>query len=268
MSRAGQASEVGSVFRCAAANHIVIHGLRGQAVAGLDLPAGVDAVRIDFETADPTDDVGLTFSDGRRAYVSAKRELGVDAEFRSTVAGWIHQVPDLGPDDLLVLAAEKLQGKLAHLGPALKAYRAGRADEDARQRQALAALRDLLPDGIADEVFSRARVIEVAGSTDRGLGRSLLVSLAGTSWRATTVRPPSRFYRIFSTPRPVQRLGAESTSGSRRSQTLGLTSFAALRARRALGQLPEGTRWRPTAKRWWLSAGGSISRSWLTTSHR
>jgi hypothetical protein len=54
---------------------VAVHGLRSQPIAGFDLPAGVDSVRLDFETSDPTDDIRITFSDARRAYVSAKRKV-------------------------------------------------------------------------------------------------------------------------------------------------------------------------------------------------
>ena len=57
MSRAGQAGEVGSVFRTVVATHLAVHGLRGRPVSGLDLPSGVDPIRLDFETTDPTDDI-------------------------------------------------------------------------------------------------------------------------------------------------------------------------------------------------------------------
>lgn len=55
MRRAGQAGEVGSVFRCAVATHLAVHALHSRSVSGLDLPDGVDPVRLDFETDDPTD---------------------------------------------------------------------------------------------------------------------------------------------------------------------------------------------------------------------
>ncbi|WP_268249796.1 hypothetical protein [Streptomyces albospinus] len=44
-----------------------MHGLRSRSASGLDLPDGADSIRLDFETDDPTDDIRVTFSDGRRA---------------------------------------------------------------------------------------------------------------------------------------------------------------------------------------------------------
>src|SRR3954454_3625187 len=103
MSRAGQAGGVGSVFRCAVATHLAVHALRSRAISGLDLPDGVDPLRLDFETSDPTDDIRVTFSDGRRAYVSAKRKVAKGRPLDETVKGWVAQAPILGPGDLLVI---------------------------------------------------------------------------------------------------------------------------------------------------------------------
>lgn len=89
MSSAGKANEVGSVFRGVVAAHLAVYGLRSRLVPGLELPDGVVPVRLDFETTDPTDDLRVTFSDGRRAYVSAKRQVNKDKPLKETVKGWI-----------------------------------------------------------------------------------------------------------------------------------------------------------------------------------
>lgn len=82
-------------------------------------PRGV-ARRLDFETSDPTDDIRVTFSDGRRAYVSAKRKIDRGRPLEETLTGWVGQVPTLGPDDLLVIAGEARFGPLKNLDRALR----------------------------------------------------------------------------------------------------------------------------------------------------
>jgi hypothetical protein len=92
MSRAGQADAVGGVFRVVAATYLAVHALREQPVPGLDLPNDVHAIRLDFETDDPTDDLAATMSDGSRCFISAKRAVGNDRHLKSTVDGWVAQI--------------------------------------------------------------------------------------------------------------------------------------------------------------------------------
>ncbi|MDK9499797.1 hypothetical protein QEZ40_005232 [Streptomyces katrae] len=177
MSRAGQAGEVGSVFRCAVATHLAVHGLRGRSVSGLELPAEVHPIRLDFETDDPTDDIRVSFSDGRRAYVSAKRRVTKARPLEETVAGWVAQASVLGPDDLLVLAGEDFVGPAKDLDRVLRRYRAGLRMETKAERDAFDALNDSLPLGICDLVLDRARVLHLPNSTGAAPSRDLLAAL-------------------------------------------------------------------------------------------
>lgn len=177
MSRAGQAGEVGSVFRCELAAHLAVHGLRGRTVSGLDVPAGVWPVRLDFETSDPTDDIRVTFSDGRHAYVSAKRKIDRGRPIEETLTGWVEQVPTLGPDDLLVIAGEELIGPVKHLDRALRRHRAGLPMETGDESRALALLIDRLPSQVRRLVLDRARVLHLPGSTGPAPHRDLLAAL-------------------------------------------------------------------------------------------
>ncbi|MER5814094.1 MULTISPECIES: NACHT domain-containing protein [Streptomyces] len=177
MSRAGQAGEVGSVFRCELAVHLAVHGLRGRAVSGLDVPAGVWPVRLDFETSDPTDDIRVTFSEGRRAYVSAKRKIDRGRPLEETLTGWVGQVPTLGPDDLLVIAGEELVGPVKNLDRALRRHRAGLRMETGDESKALALLTDRLPSRVRGLVLDRARVLHLAGSTGPAPHRDYLAAL-------------------------------------------------------------------------------------------
>lgn len=177
VSRAGQAGEVGSVFRCGVATHLAVHGLRSRPVSGLDLPEGVDPVRLDFETADPTDDIRVTFSDGRRAYISAKRRVTKGRPLEETVTGWIAQARLLGPDDLLVIAGEDLAGPAKNLDGVLRRYRAGLRMETQDEITAFNALADLLPESVHNLVLDRARVLHLPDVTGAATSRDLLAAL-------------------------------------------------------------------------------------------
>lgn len=177
MSRAGRAGEVGSVFRCELATHLAVHGLRGRPVSGLDVSAEVWPVRLDFETSDPTDDIRVTFSDGRRAYVSAKRKIDRGRPLEETLTGWVAQVPTLGPDDLLVIAGEELVGPVKNLDRALRRHRAGLPMETGDESRALALLTDRLPPQVRRLVLDRARVLHLPGSTGPAPHRDLLAAL-------------------------------------------------------------------------------------------
>lgn len=177
MSRAGRANEVGSVFRCGVATYVVVHGMRGLPVAGLDVPSGVNPIRVDFETTDPTDDLRVSFSDGRCAFISAKRKVQRGAPLRDTLRQWMDQVQELGDDDLLVLAGEEFVGPLRGLGDALQRRRQGRLDEVATDRKALEAVATLVPDALREKVLDHARVLHLPQLTSGGQARSLLISM-------------------------------------------------------------------------------------------
>ena len=177
MSSAGKANEVGSVFRCAVATHLAVHGLRGRTVSGLDLPNGVDPIRLEFETSDPTDDIRVTFSDGRRAFVSAKREVRRGKPLNETVAGWVEQAPALGPDDLLVIAGEEFTGAARHFDRVLQRHRARLPMETDEERNTFKVVTDLIPDPLVELVLNRARVLHLPTPTGSAASSDLLASL-------------------------------------------------------------------------------------------
>lgn len=177
MSRAGQAGEVGSVFRCAVGVYLAVHGLRSRSISGLDLAGGSDPIRLDFETSDPTDDIRVTFSDGRRAYVSAKRKVTKGRPLEETVAGWVAQAASLGPDDLLVIAGEDFIGPARHLDLVLRRHRAGLRMETNDEQVAFKCVADLIPDRSRQLVLERARVLHLPNSTGASTTRDLLAAL-------------------------------------------------------------------------------------------
>ncbi|WP_244290876.1 NACHT domain-containing protein [Streptomyces virginiae] len=158
------------------ATYLAVHGLRSRPVSGLDVP-GVWPIRLDFETSDPTDDIRITFSDGRRAYVSAKRKIDRGRPLEETLAGWVDQVPTLGPDDLLVIAGEELVGPVKNLDRALRRYRADLPMETHGESEALALLSARLPPQVSRLVMDRARVLHLPGSTGPAPHRDLLAAL-------------------------------------------------------------------------------------------
>ncbi|MFD7513819.1 NACHT domain-containing protein [Streptomyces niveus] len=141
------------------------------------MPEGVWPVRLDFETSDPTDDIRVTFSDGRHAYVSAKRKIDRGRPLEETLTGWVDQVSTLGPDDLLVIAGEELVGPVKNLDRALRRHRAGLRMETGDESTALALLTDRLPSRVCGLVLDRARVLHLPGSTGAAPHRDLLAAL-------------------------------------------------------------------------------------------
>ncbi|XKK40760.1 hypothetical protein HFP72_09830 [Nocardiopsis sp. ARC36] len=159
------------------ATRLAVHGLRSRPVPGLDLPDGVAPVRLDFETSDPTDDIRVTFSDGRRAYVSAKRRVAKGSPIDETVAGWVAQAPMLGPDDLLVIAGEEFAGPAKNLHRVLQRHRAGLRMETKDENDAFGIIPDTLPRVVRELVLDRARVLHLPDSTYAEDSRGLLAAL-------------------------------------------------------------------------------------------
>lgn len=177
MSKAGQADAVGGLFRVVAATYLVVHALRDQAVVGMELPNDVHTVRLDFETDDPTDDLMATMSDGRRCFISAKREVGNDRHLKDTVEGWVGQMRDVRDGDLLVLAAEELKGVVKDLAEALRRRRDGR-DPAGKHGDAIAAVTKHVPGTLVDDLLGRVRVLHIPSATGASQTRTLLESMA------------------------------------------------------------------------------------------
>ena len=138
----------------------------------------VHTVRLDFETDDPTDDLMATMSDGRRCFISAKREVGNDRHLKDTVVGWVGQMGDIRDGDLLVLAAEELKGVVKDLAEALRRRRDGR-DSAGKHRDAIAAVTKHVPAALVDDLLDRVRVLHIPSATGASQTRTLLESMAG-----------------------------------------------------------------------------------------
>ncbi|MDE0775852.1 MAG: hypothetical protein OSB43_06250 [Nocardioides sp.] len=130
-----------------------------------------------FETADPTDDIRVGFTDGRSAFVSAKRKVSKGRPLKETVEGWLGQLPLLEPDDLLVLAGEEFVGPTRLLARMLERHRAGLRPETRAEHTAMRALTDLLPSEHEPEVLRRARILHIEDSTGSGEAEALLSAL-------------------------------------------------------------------------------------------
>lgn len=178
MSRAGQADAIGGVFRVIVATYLAVHSLREQPVGGLDLPNDVHAIRLDFETDDPTDDLVATMSDGRRCFISAKRAVGNDRHLKSTVEGWVAQMGSVRADDVLVIAAEELKGVVNDLSEGLRRRRDGR-QLAVRHEKAVAAVSNNVSAELCDDLLNRIRVLHIPMATGTSQARALLESMAG-----------------------------------------------------------------------------------------
>jgi hypothetical protein len=92
----GQANEAGSLHRAGVAAYLAAHGLVGAAVEAAGyVEGGPYPVSLTLESDDAIDDIRCGLSDGTRLFAQAKRECGLDKQFRSTVTQWAAQVQAL-----------------------------------------------------------------------------------------------------------------------------------------------------------------------------
>jgi NACHT domain len=123
-----------------------------------------------LESGDAVDDIRCELSDETRLFTQAKRECGLDNQFRSTVTQWVAQAQALGDSDRLALATGKPKGKVRALGSALVRRRnAHAAGPSPAEREALAALLDALPSRLTakarERLLDAAVVMEVSAET-------------------------------------------------------------------------------------------------------
>jgi hypothetical protein len=168
----GQANEAGSLHRAGVAAYLAAHGLAGAAVeAASYAEGGPHPVSVALESGDAVDDIRCGLSDGTLLFAQAKRECGLDRQFRSTVTQWAAQVPTLREGDRIALAAGRVKGKVRALGPALARRKSTYAGVPSpAEREALRALLDVLqPMGLAAQARERlldaAVIMEVAAET-------------------------------------------------------------------------------------------------------
>jgi hypothetical protein len=167
----GQANEAGSLHRAGVAAYLAAHGLAGAAVEAVGyVEGGPYPVSMTLESGDAVDDIRCGLSDGTQLFVQAKRECGLDNQFRSTVTQWAAQVQALRDGDRMALATGRVKGKVRALGPALARRRSMHAAGPSPvEREALRALLDALPAGLAKQARERlldaAVVMEVSAET-------------------------------------------------------------------------------------------------------
>jgi hypothetical protein len=167
----GQANEAGSLHRAGVAAYLGAHGLVGAAVEAAGyVEGGPYPVSLTLESDDAIDDIRCGLSDGTQLFVQAKRECGLDQQFRSTVTQWAAQVHALRDGDRMALATARVKGKVRALGPALARRRSMHAaGPSPAEREALWALVDTLPAGLAAQARERlldaAVVMEVSAET-------------------------------------------------------------------------------------------------------
>ena len=144
------------------AAYLAAHGLAGAAVEAAGyVEGGPYPVSMTLESGDAVDDIRCKLSDETLLFAQAKRECGLDDQFRSTVTQWAAQVQALGDGDRLGLATGKMKGKVRALGPALVRRRNPHAAGPSRaEMDALTALLDTLPAGLS--IQARERLIDAA----------------------------------------------------------------------------------------------------------
>jgi hypothetical protein len=164
----GQANEAGSLHRAGVAAYLAAHGLVGAAVEAAGyVEGGPYPVALTLESGDDVDDIRCGLSDGTQLFVQAKRECGLDKQFRSTVTQWAAQVQALRDGDRMALATGRAKGKVRALGPALARRRnVHAAGPSQAEREALRALLGTLPAGLApqarEQLLDAAVVMEVS----------------------------------------------------------------------------------------------------------
>jgi NACHT domain len=153
------------------AAYLAAHGLAGAAVEAAGyVEGGPYPVSMTLESGDAVDDIRCELSDETRLFTQAKRECGLDNQFRSTVTQWVAQAQALGDSDRLALATGKPKGKVRALGSALVRRRnAHAAGPSPAEREALAALLDALPSRLTakarERLLDAAVVMEVSAET-------------------------------------------------------------------------------------------------------
>ncbi|MFD4439345.1 hypothetical protein ACFWPK_06150, partial [Nocardia sp. NPDC058519] len=119
----------------------------------------------------------MTFSDGRRAFISAKRAVNAGDPLKKTIAGWVGQAPLLGEQDLLVIAGEEFTGSARQLDNVLQRRRKGQPMDTKAEQSTLRVLTDLIPEEVRELVLSRARVLTISGATETGEARSVQAAM-------------------------------------------------------------------------------------------
>lgn len=86
----GASGDGGVEYRRAIAAYAVAHALAGEPLPGFGFAlAQAQVVAVAVETDEYADDVRVTFRDGHKAQIQAKRALGIDDRLRSAVVQWI-----------------------------------------------------------------------------------------------------------------------------------------------------------------------------------
>jgi NACHT domain len=182
-SSGGRANEAGSLHRSGAAAFLAAHGLRGRGLELADFPGdGAIPISVVFETSDAVDDLRCTFTNGTSLMLQAKRACGADGHLGNTVEQWVRQVRHLEPGDLIGLVTAEPKGKVKRLGAALARMRREHPGAyTTSEREALDAVRNLMPEGTSDEtctaILNAAVVLKVAASSDQDIEFKLAAEL-------------------------------------------------------------------------------------------
>lgn len=120
----GAAAEAGSDYRAGVAAWVVVHGLRGRALPGLDLPEqDVIPISLVVESDHAVDDLEIGLSGGSRALAQAKLRC-TPGVLDDVVAQWAQAAETLNPRDRVVLATGEFTGSTRALPSALHRRRA------------------------------------------------------------------------------------------------------------------------------------------------
>lgn len=227
------------MFRRDVAVYLAVHLLAGVPVPAFENHKKL--VRLDFETADPTDDIAVTFDGGSRAFVSAKRKVNAGAPFTSTVAGWVGQaMAGMGDEDLLALAYAEGPEWLRDLTEGLDRARTGRPVTGATRTRQLKALDALVPAEYRAMVRERARLLAVPRTATSNDSRSALVTMMGALVEGDNGAAAVSAIEAFAHDRAGRALGCNSSDLAGALNAAGLVlkvDVAGTPAARAAAQL-------------------------------
>jgi hypothetical protein len=146
---AGASGDAGVEYRRAVAAYAVAHALAGESLPGFGFALSVaQVVGVAVETDEFADDVRVTFADGYKAQVQAKRTLRFGPVLRGAVAQWSAAAKSgLDPvHDRLVLVAGRASGNVGVLARALERCKTDDPGAfTAAEQKALAQLDEMLP---------------------------------------------------------------------------------------------------------------------------
>jgi hypothetical protein len=203
-SGAGAAVSSGADYQARVAAYLIASVLCHAAVTDLTLP---ETRSIGFETAESIDDINISFSNDRHAYLQIKKELSFstlkDSELYDVIRQFSRQYsahPHFDGDFLLVTTSSSSRKVTSEMKAALEAYRLGdevsfRRDQPKEKVAIVDELLDLIVSllevgtesdrrAVGREILRRSRVLVLDLDPDSSLEQAVILILRANSFVA------------------------------------------------------------------------------------